>query len=56
MGVTYIWNIGGRASNARTRLEAQGYMPRWMPAWTMRAFGVWLVAGGTGLCKLRQER
>jgi hypothetical protein len=51
MGAVFIWDIGGRASAMRARLEERSVMRAWykrLPPWTFRAFGVWAVVFGIG--------
>jgi hypothetical protein len=51
MGVVCIWDIRGRASTMRARLEARSIMGAWykrLPSWSFRVFGVWCLVCGVG--------
>jgi hypothetical protein len=51
MGVMCIWDVGGRATFVRERLEERSIMRAWyrrLPPWYFRAFGVWCFVFGIG--------
>jgi hypothetical protein len=51
MGTVFIWDLGGFASRMRQRLEERsfdGAFYRRMPAWALRAFGIWAMVFGIG--------
>jgi len=51
LGVLAIWDVCGRPTAVRERLEAMpilGASYKRLPSWAFRAFGVWCIALGFG--------
>ena len=53
IGVALIWDVGGFATRVRATAEEQpitGKLAKRMPSWTHRAFGIWCMVFGVGIC------